>query len=117
MLKSRILTRFDIRFFQQSSRHMHFVEKAGYQLIWLNGCRIILEGKLMREKEIAQRIIALYQSQSSDEDKKQFVALLKSIITIIETMNRDDFEKFVDDFGKHLDELEGIKKEHGIRKS
>ena len=61
---------------------MHFVEKAGYQLIWLNGCRIILEGKLMREKEIAQRIIALYQSQSSDEDKKQFVALLKSIITM-----------------------------------
>ena len=117
MLKSRILTRFDIRFFQQSSKHMHFVKKAGYQLIWLNGCRIILEGKLMREKEIAQRIIALYQSQSSDEDKKQFVALLKSIITIIETMNRDDFEKFVDDFGKHLDELEGIKTEHGIRKS
>ena len=71
----------------------------------------------MREKEIAQKIMALYQSQSSEEDKKQFVDLLKSIISVIETMNRDDFEKFVDDFEKHLDELESLKKEHGIRRS
>ena len=71
----------------------------------------------MQEKEIAQKIMALYHSQASDAEKKQFIGLLKSIINIIETMNRDDFEKFVDDFGKHLDELEGLKKEHGIRKS
>ena len=71
----------------------------------------------MKEKEIAQKIMALYQAQRSKEEKKHFVELLKSIVNIIEKMNRDDFEKFVDDFEKHLDELEGIKKEHGIRRS
>lgn len=71
----------------------------------------------MREKDIAQQIVTFYHSQPSAKEKKQFIDLLKSIITIIETMNRDDFEKFVDDFEKHLNELDGIKKEHGIQES
>jgi Asp-tRNA(Asn)/Glu-tRNA(Gln) amidotransferase C subunit len=71
----------------------------------------------MKEKEIAQRIMALYHLQRTPEEKKQFIDLLKSIITIIETINRDDFEKFVEDLEKHLDELNEIEKEHGIRKS
>lgn len=68
----------------------------------------------MNEKEIAQQIVAGYLSQKTDEDKKQFLKLLKDIIKIIETMSRDDFVKFVDDFKNHLNEIDDIKKTYGI---
>ncbi len=38
----------------------------------------------MKEKEIAQRIMAMYHSQANPEDKQQFVQLLKDIVKIIE---------------------------------
>ena len=68
----------------------------------------------MREKEIAQKIVALYLSQESDEDKQKFIKLLKDIIKIIETMSKEDFVKFVDDFENHLQEIDDIKKSYGI---
>ena len=68
----------------------------------------------MKEKEIAQQIVAMYLSQKTDEGKKKFLKLLKDIIKIIETMSRDDFVKFVDDFENHLNEIDDIKKTYGI---
>ena len=68
----------------------------------------------MQQKEIAQRIMAMYQSMNNDEEKQQFVHLLKDIIKIIEKMNKEDFAKFVDDFEKHLDEIDEIKNNFGI---
>lgn len=68
----------------------------------------------MKEKDIAQRIIAMYNSQSSSEEKKQFVHLLKDMIKIIEKMNREDFAQFVDDFEKHLDQIDTLKDSFGI---
>ena len=68
----------------------------------------------MKEKEIAQQIVAMYLSQKTDEGKKRFLKFLKEIITIIETMSKDDFEKFVDDFENHLNEIDDIKKTYGI---
>ena len=68
----------------------------------------------MKEKEIAQKILALYLSQETEDDKKQFLKLLKDIIKIIETMNKEDFVKFVDDFENHLNEIDDIKKNYGI---
>ena len=65
-------------------------------------------------KEMAQRIMAMYYSLNSEEEKKQFVQLLKDIVQIIEKMSRDDFEQFVEDIRQHLDELEEIKKGSGI---
>jgi hypothetical protein len=71
-------------------------------------------GAKMKEKEIAQKILAMYLSQESEEGKKQFLKLLKEIIKIIETMNKEDFEKFVDDFENHLNKIDEIKKTYGI---
>jgi hypothetical protein len=68
-------------------------------------------------KEMAQRIMGMYYSLDSDQDKKQFVQLLKDIVQIIEKMSRDDFEQFVEDIRRHLDELEEIKKSTGITES
>ncbi len=68
----------------------------------------------MKEKDIAQRIIAMYNSQGSSEEKKQFVHLLKDMIKIIEKMNREDFAQFVDDFEKHLDQIDTLKDSFGI---
>jgi len=65
-------------------------------------------------KEMAQRIMGMYYSLDSDQEKKQFVQLLKDIVHIIEKMSRDDFEQFVEDIRRHLDELEEIKKSTGI---
>ena len=63
---------------------------------------------------MAQRIMGMYYSLDSDQEKKQFVQLLKDIVQIIEKMSRDDFEQFVEDIRHHLDELEEIKKSTGI---
>ena len=68
----------------------------------------------MQQKEIAQRIMAMYHSLNNDDEKQQFVQLLKDIIKIIEKMNKEDFAKFVDDFEKHLDEIDEIKNDLGI---
>jgi len=68
----------------------------------------------MKEKEIAQQIVAMYLSQKTDEDKRHFLNLLKDIIKIIETMSKDDFVKFVDAFENHLNEIDDIKKNFGI---
>jgi len=68
-------------------------------------------------KDMAQRIMGMYYSLDSDQDKKQFVQLLKDIVHIIEKMSRDDFEQFVEDIRRHLDELEEIKKSTGITES
>jgi Asp-tRNA(Asn)/Glu-tRNA(Gln) amidotransferase C subunit len=68
----------------------------------------------MKEKEIAQRILTMYHLQNSAEEKREFLKLLKDIIKIIETMQTEDFVRFVDDFEKHLDELDIIKKMYGI---
>ena len=68
----------------------------------------------MKDKDIAQRILAMYHGLGSDGERKQFLDLLKDIISIIEKMNREDFVKFVDDFEKHLDNLDDIKSDYGI---
>jgi hypothetical protein len=68
----------------------------------------------MKEKEIAQKIVAMYLSQKTEEDKKHFLKFLKDIIKIIETMSKDDFMKFVDDFENHLNEIDDLKKTYGI---
>jgi hypothetical protein len=68
----------------------------------------------MHEKEIAQKIVALYLSQETDEDKQKFIKLIKDIIKIIETMDKDDFVKLVDDFENHLHEIDDLKKSYGI---
>ena len=69
----------------------------------------------MKEKEIAQRIMAMYHSQASPEDKQQFVQLLKDIVRIIENMNKEDFAQFVDDFERHLNEIDDLKNNMGIK--
>ena len=68
----------------------------------------------MKQKELAQRIMAMYHSLKNDQDKEEFILLLKDIINIIEMMNRDEFVKFVDDFEKHLDQIDEIKNGSGI---
>ena len=68
----------------------------------------------MKEKDIAQRIIAMYNSMSSNEEKIQFVHLLKDIVKIIENMNREDFAQFVDDFERHLNQIDTLKDSFGI---
>lgn len=68
----------------------------------------------MKEKEIAQEIVAMYLSHETEEDKKNFLKFLKDIIKIIETMSKDDFMKFVDDFENHLNEIDDLKKTYGI---
>ena len=68
----------------------------------------------MKEKDIAQRIMAMYNSMGSSEEKKQFVYLLKDIVKIIEKMNKEDFAQFVDDFEKHLNQIDTLKDSFGI---
>jgi len=68
----------------------------------------------MKQKEMAQRIIAMYHSIPTDEDKKHFVQLLKDILKIIETMDKEDFADFVDNFEKHLAEIDELKDDSGI---
>ena len=69
----------------------------------------------MKQKELGQKILAMYHSLSSEEEKKQFVHLLKDVIKIIETMSSDDFAKFVDDFEEHLNNLDKLKNEVEIK--
>ena len=68
----------------------------------------------MKEKDIAQRIMAMYNSLGNSEEKKQFVLLLKDIVKIIEKMNKEDFAQFVDDFEKHLNQIDTLKDSFGI---
>ena len=68
----------------------------------------------VKEKDIAQRILAMYNSLGSSEEKKQFVQLLKDIVKIIDNMNRADFAQFVDDFEKHLNQIDTLKDSFGI---
>ena len=68
----------------------------------------------MKQKELAQRIMTMYHSLKNDREKEEFVHLLKDIINIIEMMNREEFVKFVDDFEKHLDQIDQIKNGSGI---
>ena len=70
---------------------------------------------IMEQKELAQRIVAMYHSLKSDQEKEKFILLLKDIINIIEMMNRDEFVKFVDDFEKHLNQIDEIKNGSGIK--
>ncbi len=69
----------------------------------------------MKEKEIAHRIMAMYHSQANPEDKQQFVQLLKDIVKIIENMNKEDFAQFVDDFERHLNDIDDLKNDTGIK--
>ena len=68
----------------------------------------------MELKELAQRIMAIYHSLNSDQEKEEFILLLKDIVNIIEMMNRDEFIKFVDDFEKHLEQIDQMKSGSGI---
>jgi len=68
----------------------------------------------MKHKDLAQRILAMYHSLNSIEEKKDFIQLLKDILIIIETMSRDDFAEFVDNFEKHLDQIDDMKSDLGI---
>ena len=68
----------------------------------------------MKQKDLAQRILAMYNSLSSNQEKKQFVQLLKDILNIIETMSKDDFADFVDNFEKHLNQIDDMKRDIGI---
>ena len=70
----------------------------------------------MIQKDLGQKILAMYHSLASDEEEKQFVHLLKDVIKIIETMSSDDFAKFVDDFEEHLNNLDKLKDEVEIKK-
>jgi hypothetical protein len=68
----------------------------------------------MKQKDLAQRILAMYNSLNSNQEKKQFVQLLKDILNIIETMSKDDFADFVDNFEKHLNQIDDMKRDFGI---
>ena len=68
----------------------------------------------MKQKEIAQRIMAMYHALQTEEEKKHFVDLLKDIVKIIERMNEKEFAQFVDDFEKHLDQIDNMKNDIGF---
>ena len=68
----------------------------------------------MKEKEIAQEIVAMYLSQKTDEGKKNFLKILKDITKIIETMSSDDFVKYVENIENHLNEIDEIKNTYGM---
>ena len=63
----------------------------------------------MQEKELAQKIVAMYYSISDDRQKKEFLKFIRDIVQLLESIDKEDFAQFVDDFKTHLDNIDEIK--------